>query len=70
MDFSEALKAMRMGNRIARYAWRGRIFYWEISKKGRDERILSMLFDGKQPKLVKRLPAEDVLAKEDWYVVT
>ena len=30
MDFCEALKAMKMGSKVSREAWRGKIAHWRI----------------------------------------
>uniref|UniRef100_A0A6M3LNE2 Thoeris anti-defense 2-like domain-containing protein n=1 Tax=viral metagenome TaxID=1070528 RepID=A0A6M3LNE2_9ZZZZ len=69
MDFCEALRAMRMGSKVARYEWYGRIFFWNILEDCKKETIIQTGFNGRRPKTIAKVPAEDVLAK-DWYVVT
>jgi len=70
IDFSEALKAMKMGSRIAREAWRGHVLYWQL--KGRLNKssasITEFAVSGKTRK-INRVKTEDVLA-EDWWIVT
>ena len=64
MNFSEALKAMKMGSKVSRELWRGKVSHWafiegqlrEYSPDGNWEYILS----------VKQ---KDILA-DDWWIVT
>jgi hypothetical protein len=64
MNFSEALTAMKMGNRIAREAWRGKIAYW-FAAKGR---IRQAAPDGTITRL-RVIRTQEILA-DDWWVVT
>jgi hypothetical protein len=65
MDFAEALKAMRMGSKVARFAWHGKIFFWAIEKEG----LMQTGFAGHKRRQIKKMLVEDVLAK-DWHIVT
>jgi hypothetical protein len=72
MDFSDALRAVKTGNRIARAGWNGP-GQWvalqvpdENSKMGRPYLYISPVGGGLVPWLVSQT---DLLA-EDWYVVT
>jgi len=69
MDFSEALKAMRMGSRVCRYEWFGKILHWNLLEKAGNESIIESRYMSRRAKIVKKLAAEDVLAK-DWHIVT
>lgn len=63
MTFSEALKAMKMGSKVSREAWRGKISYWHI--------FMNEIFEF-QPggsNVAADITQEAVLA-EDWWIVT
>jgi hypothetical protein len=64
MDFIEALKAMRMGNRVSRQKWRGGIAYWKLTNKG----IEQTMPDG-ATRLLETVIVENILA-DDWWIVT
>jgi hypothetical protein len=64
MNFSEALKAMKMGNKISREAWRGEISCMYIHK-GANIRL--QYPDGTTR--VYRLGIEELEA-DDWFLVT
>jgi hypothetical protein len=68
MNFSEALKAMKMGNKVSREAWRGTVSCWRINSKSR---LIEVQPDGQAYFVGDEIPvkAEDILA-EDWWVVT
>jgi len=68
MNFSEALKAMRMGSKVAREAWRGKIAHWEIiSILARD--VLSQVLPDGATNNFAAIHQEDILA-DDWWIVT
>ncbi|MHC4526250.1 MAG: Thoeris anti-defense Tad2 family protein [Planctomycetota bacterium] len=64
MNFSEALKAMKMGNKVSREAWRGKISHWYMT----DDRLVEVQPTG----------FEDIVAvfdpklffTDDWFLVT
>ena len=67
MNFSEALKAMKMGSKVSREAWRGTIAHWELSS---DHKIISEIrADHLAGKVFDKVPLEDILA-DDWWIVT
>lgn len=70
MNFAEALKAMKMGSKIAREAWRRHILYWQYKKKLNkgSASIKEFAVSGKTRK-INRIKTEDVLAG-DWWIVT
>ena len=64
MNFSEALKAMKMGSKVSREAWRGKTSYICID----NGEFWIRLPDGK----IRRkstFRSEEILA-DDWFVVT
>jgi len=63
MDFSEALKAMGMGSKIAREAWRGHISHWQLLNGA----IWQAKPDGNLRDMPS-LPTVDILA-DDWWIV-
>ncbi len=70
MNFSEALKVMKMGSKIAREEWRDRVLYWQLKGKlnKSSASITEFAVSGKTRKIT-RIKTEDVLAT-DWWVVT
>ena len=68
MNFSEALKAMKMGSKVSREAWRGKISCWRINK---DKKLVRVETNGFAYLLGSEIliQAEDILA-EDWFLVT
>jgi len=64
MNFSEALKAMKMGSKVSREAWRGKISC--IYRKG--ELFIQEYPDGNEW-LKPCFTVNDILA-EDWWIVT
>jgi len=70
MNFSEALKAMKMGSKIARETWRGHILYWQYKERlnKRSASIKEFAVSGKTRK-INRVKTEDILA-DDWWIVT
>jgi len=68
MNFSEALKAMKMGNKVSREAWRGKISHWCINKDKKLVRVETNGF-GYLLGIEFLIQAEDILA-EDWFLVT
>lgn len=65
MNFLEAFKAMTMGSRISRRAWRGTVSFWKMYSK---TEITEHLPDGsKKPK--DNISVDDLLA-DDWWIVT
>ena len=72
MDFSEALKAMKQGNRVMRQGWNGKGVWIEIQPVGGDEPMslpyLSMrTVDGN---FVPWLASQTDLLSDDWWLVT
>jgi len=64
MNFSEALKAMKMGNKVSREDWRGRIH--GIFRVG----DLFILECSNGTQIIKEeIKTNDILA-EDWWIVT
>lgn len=70
MNFSKALKAMKMGSRIARETWRGRVVCWRYTDRlnKTSASIHELAVSGKTRK-INRIKTEDVLA-DDWWIVT
>ncbi|MBE3144997.1 MAG: DUF2829 domain-containing protein [Planctomycetes bacterium] len=70
MNFSEALKAMKMGSKVSREAWRGLIAYYEITKEPHTNTTVIKRFipDGRNI-IVSNIDIDDILA-EDWWLVT
>jgi len=69
MDFAEALKAMRMGSKVAREAWRGRISYWFIfERRAGDPQLYQMNPKSRKHRII-RIQGDDILAN-DWWIVT
>ena len=69
MKFDEALKAMRMGSKVARESWRDkRVMYWFIlERRPGMERLYS--FSGiKYKYMLSRVSTDDILA-DDWELV-
>ena len=65
MNFSEASKAMDMGNRVARESWRGIISFWFKTKEGSVREVKPT---GRNSKLAH--VTEDDKAADDWWIVT
>ena len=66
MNFCEALKAMQMGNKVSREAWRGQISWWYIPEG--KEQIMEGFPDGhEQPR--NGIATTNIFA-DDWWVVT
>lgn len=63
MNFSEALKAMKMGSKVSREAWRGKVSYWH--REG--EKILAT-YPNETVEAIHSMIIEDILA-EDWWTV-
>jgi len=68
MNFSEALKAMKMGNKVSREIWRGKISHWCINTENKLVRVETNGF-GYLLGIEILIQAEDILA-EDWFLVT
>lgn len=81
MNFSEALTAMRMGSKLSREIWRGKVSYWRlvpgltvqtdtriISDKAAHDSIVATYPNGMKEQVLS-IVAQDILA-EDWWVVT
>lgn len=68
MKFDEALKAMRMGNKVAREAWRGRISYWFIFERRVGDPQLYQMNPKYRKHRIIRMNSEDILAT-DWWIV-
>ena len=66
MNFSEALNAMKMGNRVSREAWRGKISFWCIPKN--KNIIIKAMPNGKDIE-IRRISIDNILA-DDWWIVT
>jgi len=64
MNFEEALKAMRLGNKVSREAWRGLISC--LYREG--DKIMEKNPDGSEREL-DLFGAENIVA-EDWFMVT
>lgn len=64
MNFSEALKLMKMGSKVSREAWRGTISFICID----NGEVWIRLPDGKN-RLKSTFKSNDILA-EDWWLVT
>ena len=64
MNFSEALKAIKMGSKVSRETWRGKISFICID----NGELWIRLPDGKN-RLKATFKAEDILA-DDWFLVT
>ncbi|MCJ7828231.1 MAG: DUF2829 domain-containing protein [Dehalococcoidia bacterium] len=70
MNFSEALKAMKMGSKASRESWRGRISYWFMSEDANGESlIMEMKPNDDTDELVENVSLEEIFA-EDWWIVT
>lgn len=69
MNFSEALKAMKMGNKVSREAWRGKISYWIMDEEINEPSIHEYGPDGKHIRNFDDVNLVDILA-EDWWLVT
>ena len=68
MDFCEALKAMKMGSKVSREAWRGKIAHWRIEVIDDGPLLMELQPDGMEYAVLTIQP-EDILA-EDWWIVT
>lgn len=66
MNFSEALKAMKMGSKVSREVWRGRISYWYIPK-GKD--VFMQVLPDDSEKQIESISMISFFA-EDWWIVT
>jgi hypothetical protein len=64
MDFLEAFKAMKMGNKVSREIWRGTVSHWYRSK----DKIVEVNPSGNGREL-DMIGVEDILA-DDWFLVT
>lgn len=79
MNFSEALKAMKMGSKVSREAWRGQISHWKIAthliadKKSKgpihEKVIREFLPAQRSGEIVDKVKTESILA-DDWWIVT
>ncbi len=67
MNFSEALKAMKMGNKVSREVWRGKIAHWTLLITNK-LMLIETAPDGTFNKSVE-IKSEDILA-DDWFLVT
>ena len=69
MNFCEALKAMQMGSKVSREAWRGRISYWDkfVSKDGVN--YIRQVKPNSESILLEAISLEEIYA-DDWWVVT
>ena len=65
MNFSEALKAMKMGSKVSREAWRGVVSYYRLKKNGYIEDARP---DGTKEEK-EHIHVGDIFA-EDWFLVT
>lgn len=61
MNFSDALEAMRAGNKVVRELWKGAVSHWQILA----EKIVATYPSG-AVEVVRSLLAEDVLAQDWW----
>lgn len=72
MNFSEALKAMEMGNKVSRETWRGRISCWYLKHEeagGDTSGIITQIdVDGKEHPVVDF--GTDNPSADDWWIVT
>jgi len=68
MDFAEALKAMKLGSKVSREAWRGKISYWWIHKRRGYENIHEVKPTGRT-KVLAKIDAKDIVS-DDWWIVT
>lgn len=68
MDFAEALKAMKLGNKVSREAWRGKISYLKIAKDDQNDELIVQFYPNGKLIPAKHLQ-RDVLA-DDWWIVT
>jgi hypothetical protein len=70
MNFSEALTAMRMGSKVSREIWRGKVSHWQLipAVDSMPPMIMASYPTGLD-EIVHSFLTEDVLA-EDWWVVT
>ena len=66
MNFEEALKAMKMGNKVSREAWRGIASYWAMPKNLNE--IHKYTPSGLHYP-IKEIPTENIFA-DDWWIVT
>jgi len=64
MSFSEALKAMTMGNYVSREIWRGKVSSWHLA----DGKLYALYPTGYLQQIHSMI-IDDILA-EDWWVVT
>lgn len=72
MDFSEALKAMKMGSKVSRELWRGKVSFWQIKENPpgalRPFQIIAT-YPNELTEQIHSMIDEDILA-EDWWLVT
>lgn len=64
MNFSEALKAMKMGSKVSREIWRG-----QVSCVYRIHELFITVCSNGTEIIKDEFKAEDILA-DDWFVVT
>jgi len=70
MDFSEALKALKMGNRLSRHGWNGRHMWLGLQLPDENSKMtlpyiyMKTAHDG----LVPWLASQTDLLAEDWFV--
>ena len=69
MDFSEALKAMKMGNKVSRGAWRGRVSSCAIiEEKHTHKTVISKNTPDGNSTVISMLDSDDILA-DDWWII-
>lgn len=70
MNFSEALKAMKMGLKVARESWRGKNSYCAIiTEPHTKKKFISKTMPDGSNIIMHFIDSEEVLA-EDWWIVT
>lgn len=69
MDFTEALKAMRLGNKVSRETWRGKISYWWLHKRLKGNEFIHEVKPNGKTRILVKIATEDILSN-DWWIVT
>ena len=70
MNFSEALKAMKMGSKVSREAWRGKISYCAIVEEPHTHKtVISKYMPDGSRTILGLIDSDDILA-DDWWLVT
>ena len=67
MNFSEALNAMKMGSKVSRHAWLGKISYWWMTGEDETAGIFRRLPDGAEEPVTSILVSN--VTAEDWWIV-